>query len=73
MPLVTVQVYAMDGRLIRALLEDQPVAKARTESIYWDGRTEQRLLARNGRYLIKVTVKDGQNSVERLATVVLVR
>jgi hypothetical protein len=73
MPLVTVQVYSMDGRLIRTLMENQPVAKARTESIYWDGLSEQKLLARNGRYLIKVTVKDGQGSVERLSTVVLIR
>jgi hypothetical protein len=73
MPLVTVQVYAMDGQLMRTLMQDQPVAKARVESIYWDGLTEQKLLARNGRYLVKVTVKDGQGSVEKLSTVVLIR
>jgi hypothetical protein len=73
MPLLSVQVYALDGQPIRTLTQDQPVAKARVESIYWDGYTEQKLLARNGRYLVKITVKDGQGSVEKLSTVVLIR
>ena len=73
MPLVTINLYAMSGELIRVLMEKQPIVKAGVERINWDGLTDHKLLARNGRYLIKVIVEDGQRKTERVHTVVLIR
>ncbi|MFQ5632563.1 MAG: hypothetical protein ACE5I1_27665, partial [bacterium] len=73
--MVTIRIYTMAGDLVRT------VANRRVQfpgahtgmNIAWDGTTDSRELARNGRYIVEVIAEDGQGSVRELATVVLVK
>jgi hypothetical protein len=52
---VSIRIYNLDGELVRLLVDHKTVAKALTD-FYWDGRTDSGRWARNGRYLVQVTL-----------------
>ncbi|MDB5049393.1 MAG: Carboxypeptidase regulatory-like protein [Fibrobacteres bacterium] len=52
---VSVKIYNLDGELVRLLVDHKTVPKA-TVDFYWDGKADGGRWARNGRYLLKVTV-----------------
>lgn len=52
---VSVKIYNLDGELVRTLVDHKTVPKAPVD-FYWDGRADGGRWARNGRYLVKVSV-----------------
>lgn len=52
---VSVKIYNLDGELVRVLVDHKTVAKAPID-FYWDGKADGGRWARNGRYLLKVSV-----------------
>ncbi|MBN1997874.1 carboxypeptidase regulatory-like domain-containing protein, partial [candidate division KSB1 bacterium] len=72
-PFVTITVYSMLGIRLRDIAVRQPLIKDNDNIVHWDGRTDDGLLARNGRYIIRTTVEDASGTEEHVGTVVLVR
>jgi len=71
-PFVTAKIYNMLGDLVRELATKVP--KERGQNVlYWDGRTDDRRLARNGRYVVHLLVEDSTGREEYVHTVVLIR
>ncbi|MDB5106511.1 MAG: hypothetical protein JWP91_4200 [Fibrobacteres bacterium] len=52
---VSVKIYNLDGELVRLLVDHKTVPKAPVD-FYWDGKADGGRWARNGRYLVKITV-----------------
>jgi hypothetical protein len=52
---VSVRVYNLDGELVRLLIDHKTIPKAPVD-FYWDGKTDSGRWARNGRYVVKVTL-----------------
>lgn len=52
---VSIRVYNLDGELVRLLVDHKTIPKAPAD-FYWDGKTDTGRWARNGRYLVKVTL-----------------
>jgi len=57
---------------VRVVVENEPQAKGRS-LVKWDGLTDDREKARNGRYVIEVTAEDASGVESELTTVVLVK
>ena len=72
-PFLTIRVYNMLGDLVRELAVREPYEKDRKVTLRWDGRTDNGLLARNGRYVVHLIVEDAKGKVEEVKTVVLIR
>ena len=72
-PLVDVELFNLLGDPILRLLRRQALAVGEEHTLHWDGRTEAGELARNGRYLLRIRVEDGQGEAERILPVVLVK
>ncbi len=77
-PFVTVKIYNMRGQLVRTLVRDEPMPKGLYEPgdprcLRWDGTTDDGRLARNGRYVVQIRVKDGTGTKEVLKSVVLIK
>lgn len=76
---VTINIYNLNGELVRQLLNRDSQMPGRyggnssLKSISWDGLTDTGKLARNGRYIVHIEVKDGDTSKEFMKTVVLVK
>jgi len=73
LPLVTIKIYNMVGDLVRELAVKEPITKDNEKILYWDGLTDDRRMARNGRYIVRTEVEDGSGKVEKVGTVVLVK
>lgn len=67
---ISVKIYTVTGRLIQ---EIQDVARPGFNKIYWDGRDRDGDQLANGVYLYKITVNDGQNSIEKIDKLAIVR
>ncbi len=76
---VDIKIYNINGELIKTVLENDIQFPGRygssssLQEITWDGLTDGNNLARNGRYIIRLKVKDGKNEIEELIQVVLVK
>jgi len=74
-----IKIYNMNGELIKTVLENDIQFPGRYGSssslkeITWDGMTDRKNIARNGRYIIRLKVKDGKNEIEELIQVVLIK
>jgi hypothetical protein len=77
--LVTIQIYNIRGELVRTILKDDLQQQGRYGSragikeITWDGLTDDGLMARNGRYIIRVRAKDAEGERTGTIPVVLVK
>ncbi|MCH8490795.1 MAG: carboxypeptidase regulatory-like domain-containing protein [Oceanicaulis sp.] len=77
--IVNIQIYNMRGELVRTVLRDDLQYQGRYGSrtgikeITWDGLTDSGTLSRNGRYVIRVHVKDAEKEEVKLIPVVLVK
>ncbi len=67
---VTISIYTVTGRKIQ---EIQTIAEQGFNKIYWDGRDWDGDLIANGVYLYKVVVDDGENRVEKIEKLAVVR
>ena len=86
-PQVTIKIFNMRGDLVRTLLENTPVPKgphyynfgevfqngSENGSVEWDGYTNNGLIARNGRYVVHIQVKDPSGEKDKLESVVLIK
>lgn len=76
---VTIRIFNLRGELVRTLLQDDLQfpgrygSRAGIKEIFWDGKTDDGFMARNGRYVMQVIAKDGSGEVKELTTVVLVK
>ena len=67
---VRIKIYTVTGRLIR---EIEDVAHTGFNRIHWDGRDAEGDLVANGVYLYKIIVNDGENQVEKIQKLAIVR
>ncbi len=76
---VTIKIYNIRGEVVRTLLENDIQfpgkfgSSSSQKEIYWDGKTDNNYMARNGRYIIQVTVKDKEDEINKLIQVVLIK
>ncbi|MFQ5650982.1 MAG: carboxypeptidase regulatory-like domain-containing protein [bacterium] len=71
-PLLTVKIYNLEGNLVRLLHDQTPFQRGRT-IVHWDGKTDNGLLARNGRYLVRVVLEDPADKRDKMKSVVLIK
>ncbi len=76
-PEVRIRIYNMNGDLVRdvPVNSDRPNFRLVDKDInivYWDGRTDSGKMARNGRYIVRITIDDG-NKKEVIKPVVLIK
>lgn len=77
-PKITAKIYTIDGTLVRTITKNNPMLKGdyqagELETLYWDGRTDENRIARNGRYLIQLIAEDTKSRSEILKTIVLIK
>lgn len=76
---VTIRIFNLRGELVRTLLQDDLQfpgrygSSAGIKQIFWDGKTDDGLMARNGRYIIQIIAQDGSGEVKELKSIVLVK
>ena len=75
---VTAKVYNLNGTLVRTILENQPMMKGQykigeKQTLFWDGKTDDGKMARNGRYVIQLIAKDAKHTEEVVKTIVLIK
>jgi len=71
-PEVSLHIFNMAGDLVRELVagEPQPRGENRVE---WDGKTDYGRMARNGRYILRIRVRDVTGTKEKLVPFVLIK
>ena len=77
-PKITAEIYTINGTLVRTIAKNLPMLKGNyrageAESLYWDGKTDEGRIARNGRYVIRLIAEDTKNRKELLKTIVLIK
>ncbi|MFP4520896.1 MAG: carboxypeptidase regulatory-like domain-containing protein [Fibrobacterota bacterium] len=69
-PTVSIKIYNMYGEFVRSILDGDALPKI-AQDFYWDGLTEGGKMARNGRYVLKFSITDGEETKEKLYKIVL--
>ncbi|MCK4312659.1 MAG: hypothetical protein KAW88_07995, partial [Candidatus Cloacimonetes bacterium] len=77
-PNITAKIYNMKGTLVRTISNNAPMLKGEygigeTGSLYWDGKTDDGSMARNGRYILHLIVKDASKEKQILKSIVLIK
>jgi len=62
--LVDISIYDLQGRKVRTAFHE--FREAGTHASFWDGRGEDRMFAKNGVYLIRLTGPDGRKSSQKV-------
>lgn len=76
---VNISIYNMRGQLVRRLLRDSEQMPGRYGSasspleITWDGLTDDGRMANNGRYIMRINVRDGRSEVTKIEQIVLIK
>jgi len=76
---VTIKIFNIRGELVRTILDSSPQnpgvygGRKGLAQIEWDGKTNNGLIANNGRYIIQITAKDVTGDVSELKQVVLIK
>ena len=71
-PFVTVKIYNMNGELVRELANQEPMTKGQV-ALIWDGKANNGAMARNGRYIVHLKVKDSTGEKEKIKSSVLIK
>jgi len=77
--MVTIRIYNLRGELVRTVLDNDIQfpgkygGRTSLKEISWDGKADDGSIARNGRYIIRLTVKDNSGEKTELIPVVLVK
>ncbi len=71
-PLLTIKIYNLEGNLVRLLHDQTPFQRGPT-IVNWDGMTDNRAMARNGRYLVRIIVEDPTEKRDVMKSVVLIK
>jgi hypothetical protein len=64
---LTLKIYDIEGRMIKALFEDEPQISG---EITWDGRDDENRMVRVGIYIVWVEVKGDSHSNKKMTLVV---
>ena len=76
---VTIKIYNVRGELVRTLLDNDLQSPGKYGSrtgikeITWDGLTDNGLMARNGRYIMRIIAKDSSGEESKLVQIVLIK
>jgi len=71
-PLVSLKIFNLEGNLVRELHDQTPFARGRNV-VYWDGKADNGMLARNGRYLVQLVLEDPADKKRKMRSVVLIK
>lgn len=71
-PLLTLKIYNLEGNLVRLLHDQTPFPRGHS-TVFWDGKSDTGVLARNGRYLVRLFVEDPAERKEQMKSVVLIK
>ncbi|RMF67838.1 MAG: hypothetical protein D6743_04265, partial [Calditrichaeota bacterium] len=71
-PLFSIKIYNLEGNLVRLLHDQTPFPQGHSV-VYWDGRTDNGRLARNGRYLVRLIVEDPEGKKDIMKSVVMIK
>ncbi|MFQ5707431.1 MAG: carboxypeptidase regulatory-like domain-containing protein [bacterium] len=71
-PLFSIKIYNLEGNLVRLLHDQTPFPRGHS-TVYWDGKTDNGSLARNGRYLVRLIVEDPADKRDEMKSVVLIK
>jgi len=71
-PFVSLKIYNMNGELVRELANQEPMSKGQV-ALIWDGKAKNGAIARNGRYIVHLKVKDSTGEKEEIKSSVLVK
>lgn len=71
-PLFTLKIYNLEGNLVRLLHDQTPFLRGHS-AIYWDGKTDNGIWARNGRYMVRLIIEDPSGQKEVIKSVVLIK
>jgi uncharacterized membrane protein len=77
-PVLTVKIYNMAGQLVRTLVDSrlQPKGDYRRggeNQLIWDGRTDDGMNARNGRYMVVLIAKDASGESKVVGSAALIK
>ncbi|MBN2171510.1 MAG: carboxypeptidase regulatory-like domain-containing protein [Candidatus Krumholzibacteriota bacterium] len=72
-PPVDVEIFNLLGDPVRTLARRQPVPAGVETRLRWDGLTDAGELARNGRYLVRITVHDNSGEESKILQAVLIK
>ena len=72
-PIVDLEVFNMLGDPVRTLLQHAALPVGISHSHLWDGRSDQGDMARNGRYLVRISVEDNSGTEERILQAILIK
>jgi len=76
---VSIRIYNVRGELIRTLLDNDIQfpgkygSRTSLKEISWNGTTDDGSIARNGRYILRITAKDNSGEKTELIQIVLVK
>lgn len=76
---VTIKIYNVRGELVKTVLDNDLQigglygSSSGEKEITWDGTTDWGTIANNGRYIIKINVKDNEDDVDDMIQVVLIK
>ena len=77
-PKLTCKIYNLNGTLVRTIVNQKAFLKGiydmgETTSLYWDGKTDDNRMARNGRYVVHLIVEDAKDRKEYVKAIVLIK
>ena len=77
-PTITAKIYTISGTLIRTIADKHPLLKGdylagATGTLYWNGKTNDGRMARNGRYVIQLIAEDASHREEIVKTIILIK
>ncbi|MDD2650175.1 MAG: carboxypeptidase-like regulatory domain-containing protein, partial [Candidatus Cloacimonetes bacterium] len=77
-PKLTCKIYNLNGTLVRTITNQSAFLKGQYDigestSLYWDGKTDDNRMARNGRYVVHLIVEDATDRKEYVKSVVLIK
>jgi len=77
-PRITAKIFTVNGTLVRTIAQDRPLLKGNyqagnPQTLYWDGKTNEGRMARNGRYIIQLIAEDISHHQELVKTVTLIK
>ena len=72
-PLVDIEIFNLLGDPVRTLAEAQPMPIGSEQSVLWNGRTDNGDIARNGRYIVRITANDATGDHSVLLQAILIK
>ena len=72
-PLVDIEIFNLLGDPVRTLVWREAFAVGEEHVAPWNGLTEKNELARNGRYIVRITAHDNSGSKSSLLQAVLIK